>query len=200
MGNYYLFERDTRGRWIDNHEGDTDNDPEVDWYYWRKGAPVPETEVIPNPIKFSLKPFNPHSSDDSHQMPSYLRANAPLFSDALIQALKESGVTNLQTYPVAIRDPDNGQVHVNYNAVNVVGLVAAADLKKSGVSVHSDGPPVTDADFDGLAIDKHKAHGLLLFRLAESTNAIIVHETLRDALLKKGFTDLAFYETEKAAL
>jgi hypothetical protein len=37
-------------------------------------------------------------------------------------------------------------------------------------------------------------------RFTESTDAIIVYERVRDFLLKKGFTDLAFYETEKVAL
>ena len=50
------------------------------------------------------------------------------------------------------------------------------------------------------SIDETKTHDALFFRLAESTNAIIVHEQVRDHLLKKGFTDLAFYETEKVAL
>ena len=200
MGKYYLFERNTPGRWIDDDEGDEDNDPEVDWYYWRKGAFIPDTETIPNPIKFSLEPFNPHSADDSHHMPSYLRAAAPLFSEALIQALTDCGVDNLETYPVAIHDPDSGEVYTNYKAVNVIGLVAAADMEKSNATVHPNGPPIIDVDFDGLVIDEKKAYDLLFFRLAESNNAIIVHERVRDCLQKKGFTDLAFYETEKVAL
>jgi len=201
MGNYYLFDRNSDpGRWIEEDEGDSDNEPEVDWYYWRKGAFIPKTESIPNPIKFSLEPFNPHSADDSQHMPSYLEAAAPLFSDALIQALTECGVDNLEVYPVAIRDPDNGEVFTNYKAVNVIGLIAAADMETSNATVHPNGPPIIDVDFDGLVIDENKAHDLLFFRLAESTNAIIVHETVRNYLLNKGFTDLAFYETEKVAL
>ena len=40
-----------------------------------------------------------------------------------------------------------------------------------------------------------------MFRLAESTNAILVHESLRDALLEKGFgSDVAFYDLTEVAL
>lgn len=40
-----------------------------------------------------------------------------------------------------------------------------------------------------------------MFRLAESTNAILVHESLRDALIAKGFgDDIAFYDLKEAAL
>jgi hypothetical protein len=201
MGKYYLFDRNSEpGRWIEDSEGDEDNNPEVDWYYWEKGSFIPKSEVIPNPILFSLKPMSQWASDHGPHVPSYLRAAAPLFSDALIQALTECGVDNLETYPVAIRDPDNGEVYTNYKAVNVIGLVAAADMEKSNATVHPNGPPIIDVDFDGLVIDENKTHDLLFFRLAESTNAIIVHEAVRDCLLKKGFADLAFYETENVAL
>lgn len=200
MGKYYLFERNTPGRWIEDDEGDSDNSPEVDWYYWRKGARLPKTEIIPDPIKFSLEPLNPHSSDDSPHMPSYFRAAAPIFSDALIKALHACGVDNLDTYNVAIRDPDSGAVHSDYKAVNIIGLIAAVDMKKSKATVNANGPALIDVDFDGLAIDNGKAQHHLLFRLAESSNAIIAHECVRDYLLKQGFTDLAFYETEQVAL
>ena len=200
MGKYFLFERNCKGRWIEDREGDLDNVPEVEWYYWRKGSFLPKTEVIPNPIKFSLQPYNPYSSDDNHHMPSYLRAAAPLFRDDLIVALRACGVYNLETYNVAIRDPDGDQIYTNYKVVNIIGLIRAADMNKSNAMINPNGPPIIDVDFDGLVIDEKKAHGQLFFRLAESTNAIIVHERVRDCLLMKGFNDLAFYETEKVAL
>lgn len=201
MPKYYLFERNSDpGRWIRHPDGDPDNVPDVEWYYWRKGAFLPETEIIPDPIKFTLKPQSPWASDHGPHMPSYLRAAAPLFSDALIDALTACGVDNLHCYPITITDPDNGQVHTNYKAVNIIGLLSAADMQQSNATVNPNGPPLIDVDFDGLVIDETKAHGQLFFRLAESTNAIIVHEAVKQCLLSKGFTDLAFYETEKVAL
>lgn len=200
MPQYYLFDRNCRGRWIAESDGDLENQPEVDWYYWRKGSFIPDSEIIPKPIKFTLQPYNPHSSDDSYYMPSYLRAAAPLFRDDLIEALLACGVDNLELHSVAITDPDNGQVHTNYKAVNVLDLIAAADMQQSNATVHPNGPPLIDVDFDSVVIDPKKAHDLLFFRLAESTNAIIVHEDVKNCLLAKGFTDLAFYETEKVAL
>jgi hypothetical protein len=53
-------------------------------------------------------------------------------------------------------------------------------------------------DIDGP--DKQLTKGIKMFRLAESTNAILVHETLRDCLLAKGFgSDIAFYDLKEAA-
>lgn len=199
MGRYYLFDRGSGpGRWIAGRQGD--DVPKVDWYYWRKGSLIPKTEVIPAPIRFTLKPQSAWASDHGPHMPSFLEAAAPLFRDDLIAALLECGVDNLETYAVAIADPDNGNVYTHYKAVNVLGLVAAADMRRSNATINGNGPPIIDVDFDGLVIDEKKAYDLLFFRLAESTNAIIVHERVRDCLLKKGFTDLAFHKTEKVAL
>jgi hypothetical protein len=198
VSNYFLFERDCVGRWIETKKGT--NVPTVDWYYWRQGSFIPESEQIPDPITFTLQPYNPNSADDSHHMPSYFRAKAPIFSDALIEALRGCGVDNLVTYPCEITDPDSGDVYKNYKSVNIVGLIAAADMQKSDATVQPNGPALFDVDFDSLVIDDSKANGILFFRLAESTNAIIVHKDVRDALIAKGFDDLAFYETEKVAL
>ncbi|UZE97467.1 imm11 family protein [Alkalimarinus alittae] len=198
MANYYLFDRDCVGRWIDASKGT--NQPLVDWFYWRQGNVIPEREQIPNPITFTLRPYNPHSTDDSHHMPSFLRASAPIFSDKLLEALRDCGVDNLVTYPCHITDPDSGDVYKNYKSVNIIGLVSAADMEKSNATVHPNGPARHDVDFDGLTIDNDKTNEILFFRLAESTNAIIVHQQVKDTLIAKGFTDLAFYETEKIAL
>jgi hypothetical protein len=200
MSNYYIFDRDCIGRWLAHPDGDDENSPEVDWYYWRRGAALPNSEIIPDPILYTLQPLSQWSADDSPHMPSYFRGGAPLFSDELIAALRACGVDTLATYNVAIRDPDNGQIYTNYKAVNIVSLVAAADMQKSNATIHGNGPAIIDVDFDGLVVDENKAGDNLFFRLAESTNAILVHESVRDHLLRQGFTDLAFRPPGKTAL
>ncbi|VAW85321.1 hypothetical protein MNBD_GAMMA16-323, partial [hydrothermal vent metagenome] len=69
--------------------------------------------------------------------------NPPLWRDDFIAALKECGTYNFDLYEVAIRDPDDGTVHTNYKAVNVLGLVVAADMDKSTATVH-DGIPLIE--------------------------------------------------------
>jgi hypothetical protein len=51
-------------------------------------------------------------------------------------------------------------------------------------------------DFNSLAIDEAAAGGALLFRLAESVNAIVVHERVRRHLEASGITTLTFIEPE----
>ncbi|AZZ90656.1 hypothetical protein EUZ85_07960 [Hahella sp. KA22] len=166
--------------------------PGIKWSSWRKGAVLPD--LPPDPLKFTLEAFNPHSADDSHHMPSYFRASAPIFSDELIAALQECGVENLETYNLDLFDPDNGQTYTNYKVVNIVGLIAAADMQQS------DEPSLNEVDTDSLINGTSKTGGRYFFRLAESTNTLIVHEKVKQHLLAKGFTDLAFYEPSKVAL
>ncbi|WP_431688126.1 imm11 family protein [Hahella sp. NBU794] len=193
---YYILDRSCPGRWIEDPDGDI---IDVDWYYWRRGAKL--SHVPLDPLKFSLESFNPYSEDDSLHMPSYLQAAAPIFRDDLISALEECGINNLETYNAEISDPDNGAVYSNYKVVNIIGLISAADMQKSAAIVHDSGSsPLYDVDFDSLVIDPAKAGGHYFFRLAESTNALIVHEKVKQHLLAKGFTDLAFYEPSKVAL
>jgi len=84
----------------------------------------------------------------------------------------------------------------NYKVVNVVGVVAGADLGRS-VYEASDGVPLIDVSFDSLAIDEKRVAGLLLFRLAESLSAIVVHDRIKKHLLARGFDMLTFRDPAK---
>lgn len=188
---YYVLGRAPKpGRWIGNR-------PFIKGLHWRRGALI--TQTVPDPLKFTLKPLNPESSDHSPHMPAYFDADSPLFRDDLVQAMKDCGIDNLQYFNALIEDPDDGRVYTSYKAVNIIGLVAATDMEKSQATVHS-GPPLIDVEFDNLVVDDSKARGLLIFRLAEATMAILVHQRLRDLLKERGFDDLVFHEPGEVAL
>ncbi len=188
---YALFRSPKPGRWI----GD---EPFIEGLEWNRGVRV--TVQVPDPLEYVLKPLARNSADHSPYMGAYLNAEGLLLRDDLVKALRECGVDNFDAYNVAITDPDSGRVYTNYRMVNLIGLVAAADMPKSEAIVHG-GVPLIDVDFDKLVIDESKTHGILMFRLAESTNGVLVHERLRDGLIAKGFgEDLAFYDPREVAL
>jgi hypothetical protein len=204
---------------------------------WWRGAVI--TMSVPDPLEYTLDIYHPTSPDEDQYMGVFIETNPPIWRDDFIQALRNCGVYNFDTYNVAITNPDNtafvqevyqdlrdngitdidaylrkmgvidpatwidpnpGVIYTHYKAVNILGLVAAADMSKSVATVH-DGIPLIDVDFDELVIDEKKTNGIKMFRLAESTNAILVHESLRDALIAKGFgSDLAFYDLKEAAI
>lgn len=228
---YYLLESSSRPRrWAKF-------DQYIDGLNWWRGAVI--NMDVPDPLLFSLKPFDPLSEDEAQYMGAFIYTNPPLWRDDFIQALRDCGVYNFDVYNAVITvpsnadsleelyqamrdsgitdiagywkeegygdittwlDPNAGKIITNYKAVNILGLVSAADMQKSIATVH-DGIPLIDVDFDELVIDEQKTKGIKLFRLAESTNAILIHESLRDALIDKGFgEDLAFYDLKEAAI
>jgi hypothetical protein len=187
---YLVLGRNTMPRrWIDS-------EPYIKGVSFWKGAKI--TRSLPTPLAYTLEPLNPDADDHSPYMPSMLGTTIPLVREDLLRTLRKCGVDNLDAYDAAITDPDDGKVYENYKAINILGLVAAADLSKSEYVAH--GEPLGDVDFDRLVLNETATKGHLMFRLAESVNAILVHQRIRDRLLKEGFKDLAFRDPEKIAL
>ncbi len=188
---YLLASGERRRRWI----ADSPYIPGVSWW---KGAVI--TDPLPDPLPFLLDTYTPESPAEDQYMGVFIETDPPLWRGDFIQALLDCGVYNFDTYNVAIKDPDDGSIHTNFKAVNILGLVAAADMEKSTATVH-EGVPLIDVDFDELVIDEKKTRGIKMFRLAESSNAILIHQSLRDALMDKGYgDDLEFYSLQEAAL
>ena len=154
---------------------------------------------LPNPLEFPLERLNPDANDNGPEMPEYLKGLIPLFRHDLIAALQRGGVDNLDLYNAAVIETDNQTRHTNYKAANIIGAIAAADMGLSNATVNMGGP-VIDVDFDGLVVDEKKTRGSLMFRLAESVHTILVHEKLRDHLLKEGFHKLEFLDPKECAL
>lgn len=193
---YYVLGRSPKpGRWIQRAQGDI---PDIEWSDWRCGGRL--AEAPPDPLLFTLKPVNPHASDHGPDLPSFLNAACPLFKTLLVDELAKCGVDNLDAYNVLVRDPDSGVALQEYLAVNIIGLISAADMQKSDSIIHPGGPPLVDVGFDRLVVDQSRAGNVKLFRLAESTKTILVHESVRDHLLSRGFADLSFHRPESVAI
>jgi hypothetical protein len=91
------------------------------------------------------------------------------------------GVDNIQYFPAQLISRSDGTVWDNYFAVNIIGVVAAADLKASEYTTVIDRPGSSGLPlvaFEDLKIDPNRAQGLNLFRLAESPSVIIISEAL----------------------
>jgi len=95
-----------------------------------------------------------------------------------------------------IRHPETKFETHEYVAVNLIGLVKAVDFARSTV-VGGSSDHRLDTDFEGFAIDPAKAQDALMFRLAENTSAVLVHERVKDHLKKSGFGMLRFRRPEK---
>jgi hypothetical protein len=188
---YYLLESpEYPCRWMDDCPFHEDLD-------WDMG--VKHTHPVPQPLEFTLEPLNPHSADHGPRLPPYFLAGIPLFRDDLLEAMRRGGANNLDAYEAVIIDPDSGSRILDYKAVNILGLIAAADMGRSQARVNPGGA-MLDVDFDSLVVDDSRALGTLIFRLLESNNAILVHERLVEHLRQSGFQDMTFLDPKQCAL
>ena len=130
-------------------------------------------------------------------IPEFSSWPIPLISERLHKAFLDAGIANIDTYSADLVDVKTDTHYSGYVAFNLIGTIAAADLGKSRHQSH-DGPLIS-VDFDSLSIDEAKTRGALMFRLAESTNAILVHESVAAFLKDQGFTSLEFLAPEEWA-
>src|SRR5262249_10938731 len=145
---------------------------------------------IPNPIEIAFEPLRGYQGSPLE----LLDVGIPIMSTRWADALREAGVDNVSFYPALLSNTITGD-RFDYQAFNVVGVVAAADLQRSEWSWY-DTVPVADVSFENLVLDEAKAHHLQMFRLAENINALLVHETVRDHVLKSGIDTLKFIAPE----
>ena len=154
---------------------------------WMSGAKMVDSP--PDPIELTWDPDN-----EGEIRKAYYEAGVVLMLKDLVAALREAGVDNLDAYPVIIRSTRNAEVCSDYVAVNIIGAIAAADMEKS--EIIDEGSGMIDVIFGSLVIDEDKAQGKLLFRLAESVGAVVVHERVVAHLLNKGSFGLTFTDPE----
>jgi hypothetical protein len=124
----------------------------------------------------------------------------PLMSRRLVASLLASGVDNLQVFETRLIDPqgENPPAEDHYLAVNIIGAVSATDFAKSQTNPDSTDQLIS-MDFLSLGIDPSKAREALIFRLAENVTAVLVHERIRQALDRDGFSSLSWFEPEEWA-
>lgn len=98
----------------------------------------------------------------------------PVMSKRFLDLIKASGVDNLQTFPVIIKSEKDDTIWENYFIVNILGMIACADLSRS--NYHEIMPGFYS--FNELAIHAEKANDTLLFRLQEDPTTIIMHRSV----------------------
>jgi hypothetical protein len=154
---------------------------------WAEGARFDDPP--PEPVRAEVK------RGYAGNMAEFWDDPVPLMTKRLLAALRGAGVDNLDTYKAVIVDPASKKEYPDYVAFNIVGTIAAADLKKSKMDPNNPTRMIA-ADFDSVTIDPKAPRGALMFRLAESVNAIVVHEKVKRAIEASGITTLTFVAPE----
>ena len=115
-------------------------------------------------------------------VPHFIGDTIPVFSDFLVKTLFAAGVSNFQVFAAVLHSTVSGQEWEGFWAVNVVGLVRAALLKKSDYDTLMEGDPdgidVPLLAFNELVLDRRKVGKLPMFRLAESPSVLLIHDRI----------------------
>ena len=130
---------------------------------------------ITEPIRVEL--------DDTYgtELPDFFDDNIVLMSERMIGALRAAGVDNFDVYQVELVDTNRNKVIADYQAVQIIGRLKAADAAASDV-FNPMGVSHTLQEFRKLKLDQNAARGLLMFRLYESADTIVVHEAVKAKL------------------
>jgi len=123
------------------------------------------TIPIETPLEFTT------NATKGDEIRDFLRGSITLVSKRFLEILQGAGVDNLQVFPVVIKSDQDGTIWKDFFAVNVLGMIACADLENSDYDEIMPGHYI----FDELAIDASKAKGNLLFRLREHAPTILMH-------------------------
>jgi hypothetical protein len=162
--------------------------PEIDGIdSWLSGSRFDRAPAGPIELQWDPETDGPRKS--------FYDATIPLMRQDLIDILRGAGVDNLDTYPVSVVDVLTGEVDPHYSAVNVIGVVRAADLTRSRFSDPSRRRRI-DMDFDSLVVNQHAPRGAMMFRLGECTSGLLVRADLRARLEGLGTLGLTFVEPE----
>jgi hypothetical protein len=152
---------------------------------WMTGTPV-EAWNMPANFNYRVDPKRKGPLKPFYDSPAI-----PLMRRDLKEALLVAGVDNVEFFPAILEDSRDGIRHDEYDAFNVIGLVSATDQRESAAA---DGQVrLLDTDFASLTLSPEKASGLLLFRLAENASAIVVHESIRQAVEQRAIPGMTFY-------
>jgi hypothetical protein len=130
--------------------------------------------------------------------PGYERSDPPVFKEVpqimtaeFFDALRSAGVDNIDVYDATLESQDGSVRIPGYKAYNIVGVVSATDVGKSEFSPDNPSRQI-DASVRSLVLDETKTKGLLLFRLAESVDTILIHNSVKVALEARNFTGVRF--------
>lgn len=142
------------------------------------GRPLPEG--FTPPVKFNL------DVDLSGRMlPTFFTTPAFAARKSFAELLKKCGIDNIEVCPAVIHNPESGETIDDYVVINIVGLVACADLQANpGADL---GPDLRM--IDSPVLRKSALGNALMFRLAEDSLQIVIADSVAERIRAAGIED-----------
>ena len=145
------------------------------------GRKLPPSFEVPVEFEVDL-------TSDGRRMSSLFVIPAFLVHKKLHDAMLVAGIDNVDPYRAVIRNEDTGEQWNDYLYLNIIGVVACADLTQSDYAEL--GPDINV--IDRVTIKKALLPNAHIFRLAEDRLKIVVSDRVHDYLIAANFTDIHF--------
>lgn len=164
-----------------------------DIYMWEDGLPLEqeERESIPSSIEIDFDVFRGYTGPPKE----FEDLGVSIMSQRLHDALISAGVDNIEFFPAVLTNTSTGE-KFKYYAYKLVGIVSLMDEGQSEYETYRNTTPIADTTIHKFVADESKAHGLLMFRMAESITAIVVHESVKKTIEAAGIDTLKFIKPE----
>ncbi|MCX9156604.1 hypothetical protein OPU71_10770 [Niveibacterium sp. 24ML] len=154
-----------------------DPDPLRDWMSADRFDEPP-----PLPVRVTVAPRPNSVIGEMWQVP------LPIMSKRLLETLTKGSVSNIDSYPLVFEMPDGSirqDTHVAFNLIGKISTVAQRGYIKGGNEL-----------LGGVRLNEEAIGDALMFRLAESVNAIVVHDSIKAAIQAAGIDTLQFIAPE----
>jgi hypothetical protein len=127
------------------------------------------------------------------RMPTFYESPALIATKAFHRDLEQSGVSNIETFPVKICNTSNGAENHDYVLINILSRVSCFDMNQS--KHRSLGPEMTIVDTP--ILKSGLITNLNLFVADEDTDIMIVSEQVYRYLTDRNYKDIIFRELHK---
>ena len=174
---------DAEGLEFPYYRFDISTEDDLEWP-WMHGVALKNPPTAPLVLKVDL------DDEDAGDFADFVVAPIPLVTDRFREALKASGVSNVEYYPVTMVGADQFDEFPVYCAANIVGKIAAADKAASRYTEAFSGPGATL--FDKFVLDPKLNIDLQIFILAEHLSTIVVSERVKKNAESMGVDTLRF--------
>jgi hypothetical protein len=116
-------------------------------------------------------------------------------SQRLRKLLRDSGVDNIDYYPLRIRNSVTGEIYHSYKAANILDVIHCIDRENAVLDIDTENHH-NIWYVNRLALIQERLGDALIFRLGELPWIVIVHRVVKEAVDAAGMTGVVFLPAE----
>ena len=140
---------------------------------------------------FTMNPPFP----DQPQLADYMGTPSPIIGEKIKQVLETITITGSQYFPASVRF--GGKLHKNYYFWHIYLEIACLHMDRSEVKQRRASLSIRTISLDETILNRISESGRWVFRLAESTSRILVHERVVEKVMAIKPTGIRFIRVDQ---